>query len=99
MMNKKAHGLVEVETNQLPNWLAIPLVILVCITLITVIFFFGVVGYSCLKGNCNAYYGMHWFGYPIVYNSQECYTNGIPVNCSELNYTPQGGWDEKIKKG
>jgi hypothetical protein len=38
-------------------------------------------------------------GYPIVYNSQECYTNGIPVNCSELNYTPQGGWDEKIKKG
>jgi hypothetical protein len=53
-MNKKAHGLIEVETTQLPNWLAIPLVILICLTLLAVIFFLGVIGYSCLKGNCNS---------------------------------------------
>ncbi len=95
-MNKKAHGLIEVEATQLPNWLAIPLVILICITFIVVILFLSVVIYSCYKGNCNGYYGVPVWVYRTgpVLGFRECTINGVPVNCSEINYTPQGSIDK-----
>jgi hypothetical protein len=93
-LNRKGQvGLIEVDAATLPRWLLYPLVILICLVLLAVVFFLSIIGYSCLKGNCNTYYGMGWFGYryyPLVQfqqtNSQECYTNGIRVNCSEVKF-------------
>ena len=95
-MNRKGQvGLIEVGTYNLPRWLLYPLVILVCFTLLIVIVFFCIVGYSCIKGNCNGYYGVPiWFyrmgpamGFaPVSYSSssQECLLNGVPL---EVNKT------------
>lgn len=91
-MNKRGQvGLISIDAFSLPKWLLYPLVVLVCLTLLAVVFFLGVVGYSCLKGDCNAYYGMGWFGYrhyPMVsYQSQvsECWENGVQVDCKCLD--------------
>ena len=89
-MNTKAQiGLIEVGSANLPRWLLYPLVILICLTFICVIFFLGVVGYSCLKGNCNGYYGVpigfYRLGPVLGFHSQECYVNGIKINCSEFS--------------
>lgn len=93
MNNKGQVGLIEVDGTNLPKWLLYPLVILICLTLLAVISFMGIVGYSCLKGNCNSYYGMGWFGHryyligqPTILqmSSKECYQNGMAVNCSEM---------------
>jgi hypothetical protein len=92
MINKKAHvGLIEVGTDNLPKWLLYPLIILICFVLLAVVFFMSIVGYSCLKGNCNAYYGMRWFGYysyPFMTTSmsQTCFVNNVQVNYQPMNW-------------
>jgi len=87
-MNKRGQvGLVEVDTATLPKWLLYPLIILICLVLLSATFFMGIVGYSCIKGNCNGYYGIGWFHpiYPIMqFDSKSCFINGIPSNCSEV---------------
>jgi len=97
MLHKKKaqFGLIQIGSDNLPKWLLYPLIILICFVLLAVILFLGVVGYSCLKGNCNAYYGMGWFGYRYfpfatvsTSTSEVCYFNNVQTNCSHMGGIP-----------
>lgn len=101
-MNKKGQ-IALLDVFSLPKWLMYPMVILICLVLLAVVFFLVVVGYSCLKGNCNAYYGMGWFGYhsPIVVSThtEECYENGVKIPCPCYNENGTGCGIKCYKNG
>lgn len=85
-MNKKGHRIIDASS--LPMWLLVPLILLVCLVLLGSLVYMGVMVYSCVfKDKCM--WGFGYWGPPIVvgnaYSSQQCFTNGLPVNCSGIN--------------
>lgn len=97
-MNKKGH-LAMYEVNNAPNWFLIIIVVIVVFALIIEAGFLGMFFYSCyVKDQCiyPYFFGMGRFmAFPIVWGGyssqsftnsyQECYVNGIKVNCSEFS--------------
>lgn len=91
-MNKKAHGLIELDTTNLPKWLLYPLIFFICIILLVVAIVLILFIISWFRGDANFMpFGMFgYYGMPIAIGSfsshtQECSVNGIKVNCSDLN--------------
>lgn len=93
-MNKKG----QVAIYKTPNWFLVIITIAVIFALIIEVGFFGIFFYSCyVKNQCMIpfFFGFGRFMvFPIIWGGysqqtftdsyQECYANGIKINCSEL---------------